>query len=148
MSTSEIIEHPGVVMNVQENIVEVMMLSLSACSTCHAKGACSAADMEEKVVTVRKGLTDSYQTGQHVTVFMRKELGTLAVFFGYILPFLVMIITLIVLIVNGFGEGTAGLASLGVLVPYYTTLYLLRDKLNSKFVFAIKPEVTESLAFH
>ncbi len=139
MSTSEIIEHPGVVLKVHENNLEVMMQTQSACAACHAKGACSAADMQEKIVTVRKSLNDAYQTGQQVTVLMKRELGTLAVFFGYIFPFLVMLITLIVLIINDFSEGIAGLAAIVVLVPYYLILYLMRDRLNDKFVFAVKP---------
>lgn len=139
MSTSEIIEHPGVVLKVHENNLEVMMQTQSACAACHAKGACSAADMQEKIVTVRKSLNDAYQTGQQVTVLMKRELGTLAVFFGYIFPFLVMLITLIVLIINDFSEGIAGLAAIGVLVPYYVILYLMRDRLNDKFIFAVKP---------
>ncbi len=144
MSTSEIIEHPGVVLTVHDNNLEVRILAQSACAASHAKGACSAADMEEKIVIVRKSLNDVYQIGQQVTVLMKRELGTLAVFFGYIFPFLVMLITLIVFIVNGFGEGTAGLVAIGVLVPYYLVLYLMRDRLNDKFVFAVKPFQVES----
>lgn len=132
---TEIIEHPGIVTKVHDKYVEVMMLSQSACSTCHAKGACSAADMEEKQVNAFKTPGIDYAVGQQVTVYMRKNLGNLAVLFGYVLPFLLVIVLLFGLVSLGYTEGQAGLAALAVLVPYYTLLYLGRNRLNRTFVF-------------
>jgi len=141
MSASQpIIEHPGMVLKVLDDSVEVMILSQSACASCHAKGACTAADMEEKIVSISKSQPHSYKVGQQVTVFMQQKMGTLAVLFGYVFPFVFMLITLIVLLINGFGEGVAGLSSLGGLVIYYVILFLFRERISNKFVFAIKDE--------
>lgn len=132
---AENIEHPGIITRVHDNYVEVMVLSQSACSACHAKGACSMADMEEKQVKAFKTPGSSYAEGQQVTVYMQKNLGNLAVFYGYILPFLLVIFILFGLVGFGFAEGQAGLAALGVLIPYYVILYFSRNKLNKTFVF-------------
>lgn len=138
----QVIEHPGVVLKIFDKGLEVMILSQSACSSCHAKGACSAADMEEKIVEVADPAAHNFVVGQQVTVFMQQRLGTRAVFFGYILPFLLMVLTLIVLISNGVSEPFAGLSALLVLVPYYIGLYFLRGKLDKTFLFAVKPTST------
>lgn len=135
---TEIITHPGIIKQLFEKKVEVMILSQSACSSCHAKGACSAADMEEKIVLVDRNPESNYTVGQQVTVFMREQLGTLAVFFGYILPFLLVILTLIIMIVSDFSEGIAGLTALIILIPYYLVLYSLRNKMSKTFQFGIK----------
>jgi sigma-E factor negative regulatory protein RseC len=135
---SENIEHPGLVTKVHDNYVEVMVLSQSACSSCHAKGACSMADLEEKQVNAFKVPGFTYTEGQQVTVYMQKNLGNLAVLFGYIVPFLLIILMLFVFVGFGFSEGQAGLAALAILVPYYIALYLSRNKLNKTFVFYAK----------
>lgn len=135
MKNHVIIEHPGIVTSVHEKYVVVSVLSQSACSSCHAKGACSMADMEEKQVNALKIPGTKYEPGQQVNVFMGKNLGHLAVFFGYVLPFLLIFILLFSMVGLGVSEGKAGLASLAVLVPYYGILYLLRNRLNKTFVF-------------
>ncbi len=145
-SNQSIIEHPGMVVKVLENSIEVMILSQSACASCHAKGACTAADMEEKIVSIEKSQPHSYKVGNQVTVYMQQKMGTLAVLFGYVFPFVFMLITLIVMLTNGFGEGVAGLSSLAGLLFYYVVLFLFRTKISNKFVFAIKDESPNDLS--
>lgn len=133
-----VIEHPAIVVKINESDYDVMIMAQSACASCHAKGACSAADMEQKIVKVPKLQKDTFQTGEKVTVFMKQQAGCWAVFFGYILPFLIMVSTLIILISCKLSEGLAGLAALFILIPYYLVLYLNKKKLDSRFEFALK----------
>ncbi len=49
----EIVKHPGVVVKTGPDEVEVMILAQSACAACHAKGACTMADMKEKMVKIK-----------------------------------------------------------------------------------------------
>lgn len=138
-NNSSLIEHPGVVLTVDEHGIDVMILSQSACASCHAKGACTAADMEEKIVHVPNDPGQQFKAGQAVTVIMRQTMGTRAVFLGYVLPFLLMVAVLTGFILAGFGEGAAGLSSLAALIVYYGTLYFFRKKLDSTFIFALRP---------
>lgn len=133
-------------MKINPNDVEVMILAQSACAACHAKGACTMADIKEKMVKAYPSKQTHFVVGQHVMVSMRHELGSKAVIFGYILPFVVMVLTLIGFIYAGFSEGYAGLASLFVLIPYYFLLFLFRKYLERTFVFTIcelSPDATE-----
>ncbi len=135
---TEVIEHPGRITNIGEEVIEVMILSASACAACSAKGVCNVSEMEEKIVNVKKPEQASFSIGQEVMLLMDRNLGFKAVFFGYILPFLLVVASLVFVIVLGRSEGFAGLVALGVLVVYYLIVYLLRHKLSKQFQFFIK----------
>lgn len=138
MSARENITHPGIIDKVSEDKVFVKILAMSACSSCHAKSMCSVAEIEEKIVEVKKEAGREYRQGEQVVVAMRKSLGGKAVFLGYLLPFLLLITVLIVVLTLSGNEGVAGLSAIGILIPYYTALYLLRDRLKKTFSFRIE----------
>lgn len=138
MSAREDITHPGIVENVTESTVFVKILAMSACSSCHAKGMCNLAEMEEKVVEVRKESGREFRGGDKVTVTMRRSQGSKAVMLGYVVPFLVMMGMLVLVLVLTGNEGLAGLSAILVLVPYYWLLYVYRNKLKRSFSFRIE----------
>ena len=138
MSARENITHPGIIDKVSEDKVFVKILAMSACSTCHAKSMCSVAEIEEKIVEVKKEAGREYREGQEVLVSMQKSLGGKAVFLGYLLPFLLLIGVLIAVLSLSGDEGIAGLSAIGILIPYYLVLYLLRDRLKKTFSFSIE----------
>lgn len=136
-TVKDIIQHPGRIEEITEEKVLVNILAQSACSTCHSKKMCSVAEMENKIIEVRKTEDFKYKVGDQVTVFMKKSLGSKAVFYGYLYPFLLMLVTLITLYAITSNEGIAALSSLIILVPYYLALYKLKDKLSTTFEFKI-----------
>lgn len=137
MSTSEIITHPGIIEELTDDKVLVKILSMSACSSCHAKGMCNVAEVEEKIVEIKKDPRKTYKVGDQVTLSMRKSLGTLAVMLGYIVPFLLLMGVLILVLFISGNEGMAGLSAILILIPYYWLLYIYRNKLKTTFSFMI-----------
>ncbi|HYW96023.1 MAG TPA: SoxR reducing system RseC family protein [Bacteroidales bacterium] len=137
MSTGNAIEHSGVIENVSDDGIRVRFTSVSACAACHAKGVCSASDMEDKEVNVPNTGGD-FHTGDAVTVMMKSSLGTKAVLIGYVYPFIILLVVLLIL--NGIGvpELRSGLISLGTLVPYYLIIYLIRHTIDRSFAFTIR----------
>ncbi len=133
------IRHPGRIEKIEEGKITVTILSQSACSTCHSKSMCSVSEMEEKVIDIRNPENIQYEVGEQVTVYMKKSLGTKAVFYGYLFPFLVVFVSLILIISLTQNEGLAALVSLGLLVPYYYLMHLLKDKFSKTFEFSLKP---------
>ena len=95
------------------------------------------AEMEEKMVEV-KNRKYKLENGDQVTLFMKRSLGMKAVFLGYILPFLIVLISLIIFSLIIDNEGVAGLLSLAIVVPYYLILYRFRDDLKKTFEFSIQ----------
>jgi sigma-E factor negative regulatory protein RseC len=133
----EHISHPGIVEQVTDDKVIVKIIAMSACSSCHAKGMCNVADMEEKIVEIRKTPHRDFKKNDQVTVSMKKSLGSRAVLLGYIFPFVLMIATLLLVLFLIGDEGVAGLSALLILIPYYWLLYIYRSKLKSTFSFTI-----------
>jgi sigma-E factor negative regulatory protein RseC len=138
--SGNIIIHPGIVDHIEEGVVFVRILSQSACSTCHAKGACAVSEIEEKIVEVVNPGNRNYQPGEHVTVKMKQSLGRRAVMLGYIIPLIILVGSIVTLVLLLNNEGLAALLSILLLVPYYGLLYLSRNKLKQHFNFTIYPE--------
>jgi len=69
---------------------------------------------------------------------MQQSLGFKALFLGYILPLIVLVVSLFVFNALGFSESVSGLLSLAVLVPYYLMLYLFRKSIEKQFHFDIE----------
>jgi len=137
MSSGTII-HPGIVESISEDKVSVRILAKSACSSCHAKGACTIADVEEKIIEVENETPDRMKEGDQVMVRMEESLGRKAVLLGYVLPLVVLLVSIIVFISLLKHEGLAALLSILMLVPYYSALYLFRKKIQKEFRFRIQ----------
>jgi len=131
------IRHKGFVKTVNSDKMIVTIVNQSACSTCHAKGACTVSDYQDKEIEINE-FSGNYQPGQEVTVVFKESKGFGALLWGYVLPFLVVLITLIVVLEITDDELKAGLISLAVLIPYYTTLYFLRHHLKKIFKFEVE----------
>ena len=119
------------------NSLVVSIINQSACSGCHAKGACSIADVQEKEIDIIPN-GKNYSPGEEIAVLLKETQGFKALFYGYVLPFLLVLFTLIIAFSATGSEGFAGLLSLGILIPYYITLYFFRD--NFKIVFKFEVE--------
>ena len=137
MSDHNLIDHIGIVDSIDGDVAHVKINSESACSACHAKGVCGAADQEEKFLDVPLSGA-SYKTGEQVHVQVARRLGFKAVALGYFYPFLLLMAVLILLLFIGVSELKAGGMALLSILPYYLLLYLFRKRIESTFTFSIK----------
>lgn len=129
--------------SIEDEQITVIILSKSACAACHAKGVCGLADMQEKLVTVPRKENNSLNVGDKVNVTMHSSSGVKAVFWGYILPFLIVFIVLFTLLLTLENEGIAAMAALGSLIPYYLVLKHLQPQFKKKFSFHLEPFIGE-----
>lgn len=135
------IEHEGIIEQIEGDVAQVKIESVSACASCQAKGACSAADQEEKFLEVPLHGA-SYRQGDPVNVQISKRLGLKAVALGYVYPFLLLMAVLVGTLAAGAKELQAGTLALLSIVPYYLVLYLFRNRISSIFTFSIKKSYT------
>jgi len=134
---SERITHEGIIDHITPDTVFVRIISKSACAACHSKGMCSVSEMTEKLVEIHN-TGSHFTTGQEVNVILDQTLGNKAVVLGYLIPFVIMIITLVV--ASSFlSELWAGLSAIAILLPYYLLLYVFKTKLSKSFSFRIEP---------
>lgn len=138
MGTSKEIEHPGVITSIDSSKIKVNITTYSSCLSCSAKGICSISDVKDKMVEVPN--TGAFTVGQEVQVILHQTLGFKALYLGYVQPFIVVLITLIITSFLTRNEVLAGLISLGALAPYYLVLYFYKEKIRNKFTFAIKKQ--------
>jgi positive regulator of sigma E activity len=143
MSQEGTIEHPGTILEIDPNNIQVRILAKSACSTCHVKAACSAADMEDKVIEV-KNVYDNLSVGETVTVFMKRSYGPRAVVFAYLIPFAILFGGLLAIYFTTGKEGLAAIGSIVLLIPYYFILYYMKDRFKNKFEFRIRKNKDET----
>ena len=137
MSGQHLIDHIGIIEQIEGDMAHVKINSESACAACHAKGVCGAADQEEKFLDIPLHGA-AYSQGESVHVQVARKLGFRAVALGYVYPFLLLMAVLISLIVAGVNELRAGLFALLSLLPYYLVLYLARKRIETTFTFSIK----------
>lgn len=132
------IEHEGIIEKINDNQVTVRILQQSACSACHTKGACMAADSKEKVVEVID-FSGRFRENERVIIEGKESIGYKAVFWAFVLPLVMLILTLVLtLSVWNFSETEAAICAMTGLIPYYLILYFLRKKMANSFQFNIK----------
>lgn len=134
---SQLIEHAGVIHQIDGRHIRVQILQESACSGCHAKGACSAADMKDKFVDIESDGSD-YKVGEQVTLYGQSSMGLFAVLLAFVIPFLIILLTLFILKNYIDNEAISGSIALGTLLPYFIILSFFNSRLKSKLKFQIK----------
>jgi len=134
---SDEISHEGIVKKILDDKIIVTIVSQSACSMCNAKGMCPASELQDKDIEI-DNYSGTFHTGQKVLVTGTTSQSMKALFYGYILPFILVITILITSMQITGKEGLSGLLSIGILVPYYLLLYLFKNNLKKSFNFKIK----------
>ena len=136
-NTPDRITHAGHVTEVFESGVDVAIVSEAACGSCTMKRACGMDESKEKIITVFTPDANAYRVGEEVTVSMTQAMGTKAILYVYILPVIVILTVLVVLIQTGVSEMISGLVALAMLVVYYLSVYLLRNRIEREIRFQI-----------
>lgn len=143
MAKSNKIGHIGVVKQVSEQTVEVVITSLSACSGCHAKGACGMADVRQKVITALK---PNFVTapGDRVMVYASTGNALFSVLLAYVVPTVLIIGVIAILTVLKAEETITATASLVAVAGYFTILYFNRKRIGKKVTFSVESAIEET----
>lgn len=137
MAEKERVQHEGIVVKVSTQTLEVLIQSHSACSGCHAKGACTMADMKQKTIITRKPETD-IQVGDKVMVYASMNNAFYSVLLAYMMPSVLILTAIFFLEKSGSNELTAAVISLVLLVVYFFIIYLCRNKISKKIKFTVE----------
>lgn len=132
------IKHAGVVDGVEGECVRVRILQSSACSTCKVAAHCNASETKEKIIDVMDADASRYQKGDQVMVVADTAVGFRASLYGYLLPLILMVVTLVGVLAATHSEGLAAVSALGILIPYYVLLFLMRNKLRNRLSFTLE----------
>lgn len=131
--SEETVSHEGIVTQINEDEIQVKIIQESACAACHAKSACTVVDQAEKYLTVPRPEGREIHLFQKVNVVMKVGQGNKAAVLAYLIPIVVLLAVLFLCLGLGLSEGLSALLGIAALIPYYTILYLRRDKLKKRF---------------
>jgi sigma-E factor negative regulatory protein RseC len=131
--SEETVSHEGIVTQINEDEIQVKIIQDSACAACHAKSACTVVDQAEKYLTVPRPEGREIHLFQKVNVVMKVGQGNKAAVLAYLIPIVVLLAVLFLCLGLGLSEGLSALLGIAALIPYYTILYLRRDKLKKRF---------------
>ena len=137
MSNSEEIEHIGTICKIEGTKITVKTETSSACSSCHAKGVCGMSETSTNLIEVYDN-SNVYSEGEHVNVLLKRTSGFKALFLGYLLPFIIFIVTLIISSILIKKEVIVGILAIIILLPYYLILFLNKSKIDKSFNFRIE----------
>ncbi|KAA3641283.1 MAG: hypothetical protein DWQ02_00815 [Bacteroidetes bacterium] len=137
----EQIIHKAIVKRLTSEGVEVVLEDPPGCDACNAKSSCGLNpdnQGEENVKSFFIPVQDNvYQPGESVEVSISPSIGLKAVFWGYLFPFIIMMVVLIIGL-NFFEELIAGIAALAVVALFYLVLYLNKDRMKKTFAIDLK----------
>ena len=135
---AEQVSHPGVVVGINDQDIEVEILSSSMCGSCGIKSACGMSEMTEKRITVPKPKDQEFIVGQPVKITMNASQGNKAALFAYFIPAFLLVAIIMILSNLSVKEWFAALAGIGVVAVYYGVLYFFRKKLKNEFKYEIR----------
>lgn len=131
------IRHEAKIISITSRKLTLKIERRAACSACPAATLCGMG--ENRVQTFSVSVPDSqcYHIGDSVNVELNPYLGWLAVIFCYVLPLLIMLLTLFLCIFFKQSEIFSGITAIIILIPYFFLLFLGRKHFKKKFTFNI-----------
>lgn len=136
MTAKNSIWHEGIVRAIKAQTIEVVIYSHSACSACHAKGACGMSDMKQKIIVAERPAFE-IKAGDRVVIYAAMGNAIYSVILAYVIPSILIISAIFFLVQAGLSELASAITSLILLTGYFWTLYLLRNKIGKKIKFTV-----------
>lgn len=130
------IDHEGVIKSIDGEIATIEILQKTSCASCELTGACSSSESSIKEVEVPIK-NRNYKKGDKVNIIFTRSEGFIALFIGYLLPFILMLAGMVITSFFTESDLIKGLVALGLLPLYYTSLFLLKNNIRALFEFRL-----------
>lgn len=126
------IRHSATVERIEEEQYIIKIVSLSACASCHAKGACPSSDKKDKYIEFPVRNCRKLDIGEEVNIIISQENGQAAFVIAYTIPVMIIILAVIILKLIDATQAISAITILVAIAAYFVGLYKLRDKLEKK----------------
>jgi len=131
------ITHAGVVDSIDGRHIKVRIVQQAACASCKVAAHCNASEAKEKLIDVYTN-DNTLRIGQEVTVSTSGKAVRHAILLGFGIPLLLLTGTIIAAKVKGSADDTAALLAIGLLIPYYISIWTFREKIAKGISFQIE----------
>jgi sigma-E factor negative regulatory protein RseC len=131
--------HTGIIESKAGDKVFVSVKRSAGCMSCKAEAICFGKTKAGNVVEVVTNPGESFSEGETVELSCSTGTSRRAAMLMFLIP-LILIVSVIILMtaVLKRSEAAGAIAGLSAAVLWYAALYMLRTKLNDKFVFTIR----------
>lgn len=136
--TEDTICKEGIVRAIHGDQIEVEITISSACSECHAKSICIPTDHKRETVMAQSLYSEHFESGEKVQLVLKGSAGNKAVVLAYLLPFVVLMITLFGTYAITKSELAGVIVSVFFVVIYYIILKTQNKKIEQQFHFFVK----------
>ncbi len=120
-----------------DTITVAVEVDHKACSSCQVKSACGIGQEEGKLIEVEQEGHD-WHVGDRVRICAEQATRNKAVFWAYLLPFLMLVGTVVLSFLLFRNDGITALLSLCTIVIYYVILYRLRERFKRTLSFRLE----------
>lgn len=132
------ISHEGIIERITCDNVYVRIVQSSACSSCKIASACNSSEKKEKIIEIANLHNSKYNTGDKVNVIATESTGMKAVGYAFVIPLVIMLVSVFAVLNNGGSEAIAGISGIIALIPYYILLYFFKGYFKKIIVFYIE----------
>ncbi len=123
-------EHTGVIDSIEGRKVVVRVTQQSACASCQMAGHCHSVESRNRLIDVQTSASHNLKEGDRVRVVISSASGFKALGWAMVLPMALLVAAVIAVRLAGGSDLAAALCGLGVLVPYYLALRIMRNKIE------------------
>ncbi len=131
------IRHKARIVQVHKDSIDLEIEVQSACAQCALQKACQMHEVSQRKITIPIQSAKEYKQGDDVYVAIALEDGFRAMFYAYILPLILVLLTLCLCLIGEMSEFISGICSIIVLIPYYFGVFLKKNFFAKKLHFRI-----------
>ena len=131
------IEYRGVITEVRPGILQIEIRDETACAVCSAQKSCCMSGNREKRLEI-PFVSGDYRPGDKVIVTGKNSMSLKAILFAFILPLILILITLFAATSMKANEQQAAIISLSAMAIYFIGIYFFKNKFKKIFTFAVK----------
>lgn len=125
--------HDGTVTKITANKIEIQFQQDTMCLHCQIKNTCMVSHSRPRILHTKIQNPQDYHVGDKVIIEISPQSSLWALFFGYALPLMVLLIGSITCHILGLTDTLNALTTLFVLLLYYLVLGINQKKLSDKF---------------
>ena len=143
--------HGGIIERIDGKHISVRIVQKAACASCSISKQCTASESKVKVIDVWTSAASQYTVGQEVNVSLTTGMARGAVLLSFVYPSLIILAVIVAVLwltssggpwplAAPYSEMTAALVGIVSLIPYFTIIFCMRQKLTQRFMFSISPK--------
>lgn len=134
---AEEVEHIATITSIQSGSISVELSPGQKCNGCGIAAMCGAKG-EKLVLELKVVDASSFSVGERVRLIANERSTWRAICIGLVMPSLLLFVAVIGLLAAGMGQLAVACVGVAVVVVYYVTLYMFRNRVVDRISWTIE----------